>query len=231
MAGKIPALYPIIDASLVKRSTPGALEMAARDVLAGLAGQPAGIIQLRAKETGSAEFLGLARILRRICRNATFIVNDRVDVALLAGADGVHLGQEDIPAQAARRLLGRGKIIGLSTHNIEEAREAEKLARKGLVDYISFGPVFRTGTKKDARPPVGIAGLKKARKIVTFPLVAIGGINRDNMPWAIGAGADSVAIISAILGAKDIRSETKTLVERLSGLSPHPVGAASRPSR
>jgi thiamine-phosphate pyrophosphorylase len=139
------------------------------------------------------------------------VVNDRADIAMLAGADGVHLGQEDLPAETVRGLIGKNKIIGLSTHNLKEAIEADMLAKKGVIDYISYGPVFPTKTKVDARPTVGIEGLREAKKFVTAPLVAIGGITEETLFETILAGADAVSIVSDILTAKDIRSKVERL--------------------
>lgn len=199
----IPPLYLIIDSFL----TPAAdIEKTATDIMDG----GAKILQLRAKKLSSKEFLETARIIRKITkdRGAVFIVNDRVDIALLTDADGVHLGQNDLPVREARRLLGNDKIIGYSTHNMREARVAKKLP----VDYISFGPIFPTKTKEDAQTPKGIKGLSEIRKAVNIPIVAIGGITETNLIYVLKEGADSAAMISEILTEKDISKKVNRLI-------------------
>ncbi|MBI5809733.1 MAG: thiamine phosphate synthase [Deltaproteobacteria bacterium] len=165
--GRISGLYAIIDASIIK---PDGMEKTAHAVLEG----GARIIQLRAKDFGGGAMLKAARLLRGLTSRygALFIVNDRVDIALISGASGVHLGSDDIPAKDARALLGTTSIIGLSTHNL---KEVEAAAGQGA-DYISFGPVFSTETKKDAQSPKGIEALKDAVRATRLPVVAIGGI-------------------------------------------------------
>jgi thiamine-phosphate pyrophosphorylase len=124
------------------------------------------------------------------------IINDRADIALAVSADGVHLGQDDMPPDAARKLLGPNAIIGYSTHNIEQAIAATKLP----IDYLAIGPIFATTTKTDTAPVLGLDGLTAVRRAIgTFPLVAIGGITHANARQVIQAGADSVAVISAVL--------------------------------
>jgi thiamine-phosphate pyrophosphorylase len=125
---------------------------------------------------------------------ATLIVNDRVDVMLLAGWDGVHVGQEDMAADDARVVAGDGRIIGVSTHTMEQVWEAEQ----GVADYVAIGPVFATGTKLDASPVVGLDAVRRARELTSKPLVAIGGITRRNARSLIDAGADAVAVISGL---------------------------------
>lgn len=124
------------------------------------------------------------------------IVNDRVDLALAVGAHGVHLGQDDMPPEAARRLLGAEAIVGLSTHNLGQALEASKMP----ISYIAIGPIFQSSTKADTAPVLGLEGLRVVRQAIgDFPLVAIGGITRANASEVIRAGADSVAVIGALL--------------------------------
>ncbi|OGP10093.1 MAG: thiamine-phosphate diphosphorylase [Deltaproteobacteria bacterium RIFCSPLOWO2_12_FULL_43_16] len=204
----IPCIYPIIDDSIVPFDKIGEITKA---LIAG----GAKIVQLRVKRLSSKVFLKSARIIRKITRDssAIFIVNDRVDIALLAEADGVHLGQDDLPVKEARKLLGNNKIIGYSTHNIREALEAVRLP----VDYISFGPIFLTKTKHDAQTPKGIQGLAEVRKAVDIPIVAIGGITETNMIHVFQEGADSVAMISDILTASDISKKVNRLI-RIVGL-------------
>jgi len=139
---------------------------------------------------------------------AVFIVNDSVDIAIASKADGVHIGQTDAAITDARRRLGSHAIIGVSTHNAQEAIEAEAAG----ADYISFGPIFPTRTKLDADRPKGLAALAELRCHVSLPIVAIGGITEANAPQVMRAGADAVAVISAILLAKDIRLKTEALV-------------------
>lgn len=149
--------------------------------------------------------LRLAALLRR--SNALFIVNDHPDIALAVGADGVHLGQDDLPPDEARRILGSDRIIGISTHSVEQARAAQAAA----ADYIGFGPLFATGTK-DAGPLQGIENLRHIRQAVSLPVIAIGGITRDNVCDVLGAGADGVAVISAVLSAPDLREAAREMV-------------------
>ena len=216
-SGKISGLYAIIDTALVG---PDKIEKTAKKIMKG-GGR---IIQLRSKDSGdlsSKEFLNAAKILKKLTvkYNATFIVNDRVDIALISGADGVHLGQEDLPPRIARKLLGKNKIVGLSTHTMAEAFRAGKLARKGLVDYISFGPVFPTKTKKDARKAAGTAKLEKVKKSVKIPVVAIGGIKEENLPKVLKTGVDAIAMISGILKAKDIQSKISSISAAIKSLT------------
>jgi thiamine-phosphate pyrophosphorylase len=130
------------------------------------------------------------------------IVNDRCDVALAVGADGVHLGQEDLPLAEARAIVGQNVLIGVSTHNLAQALEAQA----GGADYIGFGPIFPSSSKTNPEPVVGIEGLREVRARVRIPIVAIGGITAKNAADVIAAGADGVAVISAILGAADPKS-------------------------
>jgi thiamine-phosphate pyrophosphorylase len=141
------------------------------------------------------------------------IVNDRVDVAVAVGADGVHLGQDDLPPDAARKLLGQTAIVGYSTHNIEQALEAVRLP----IDYLAIGPIFPTNTKSDTAPVLGLDGLRAVRGAIgDFPLVAIGGITHLNARVAVEAGADSVAVISALLSQPDrIPEMTRNLLQSL----------------
>lgn len=170
----------------------------------------ASILQLRDKEASLRELLSEAFALAQLCRQygATFIVNDRLDLALASGADGVHLGQDDLPAQAARRLLP-GKLLGVSTHSSEQALRAEEDG----ADYIGVGPIFPTATKETGYRPLGLEGLRKIREAVKIPILAIGGIDFENAPLVIRAGADGVAVISAVVGAPDIAQAAHRLRE------------------
>jgi thiamine-phosphate pyrophosphorylase len=172
-----------------------------RDVQSALA---AGVrmVQYRAKDTGIRTMLAEALEIRQLCRGAIFLVNDRVDVALAVDADGVHLGQDDFPGDAARRLLGPGKIIGLTVASLEEALAA---ARQGA-DYLGVSPIFTTRTKLDAGRPAGLALLREISQAVSLPLAAIGGITVENAPAVIAAGAQMVCAISAVVTKADVRA-------------------------
>jgi thiamine-phosphate pyrophosphorylase len=156
----------------------------------------ASLIQLRDKEASGRELLDQAIACLKLTREAgaTLIINDRVDVALTAGADGVHLGQDDLSVDEAREILGEDKIIGVSTHSIDQFRAALETS----ANYIALGPVFPTLTKENSAPVVGLELVREARKLTDRPLVAIGGINLGRAPEVIEAGADCVAVISAL---------------------------------
>lgn len=172
-------------------------------------------IQLRDKSCSSGELVRVGRTLREITRRSStlFIVNDRLDVALACGADGVHLGQGDLRADVARQIAPPGFIIGVSVSSVEEAMQA---GQEGA-DYVALSPVFSTGSKPDAGPGHGLLVLREIRRHVSIPVIAIGGINRDTIPDVIAAGADGVAVISAVVGAVDITAaarDLKTLITR-----------------
>jgi thiamine-phosphate pyrophosphorylase len=174
----------------------------------------ADVLQLRDKEASGGRLYRAALELRRITReaNVPFIVNDRVDVAMAAGADGVHVGQEDLPASAARKILGPGKILGVSADTVEEAIRAEEDG----ADYLGVGPVFEArGTKADAGEPAGLDLIAKIRRRTRLPIVAIGGINAENARQVLEAGADAVAVISAIVAADDMAQATRELKLKL----------------
>ena len=153
-------------------------------------------IQYREKDKSRRDIYREAFILRKLTNEfgAVFIVNDYTDIVLAVNADGVHLGQKDLPLKEARKILGKGKIIGVSTHCAEEAIAAET----GGADYIGFGPIFHTETK-DAGKPKGITSLREIKKLIKIPVIAIGGINTENLESVIDAGADAVAVSSAII--------------------------------
>jgi thiamine-phosphate pyrophosphorylase len=159
-----------------------------------------GIVQYRAKETGTRVMLAEAQELKNLCQGAIFLINDRVDVALAVDADGVHLGQEDMPYETARRLLGPGKIIGITVSTLTEARSA---ARQGA-DYLGVSPIFFTRTKPDAGTPTGLTLLQEIRNSVSLPLAAIGGITHENAPEVIAAGADMICAISQVVTHPDV---------------------------
>src|SRR5712692_6178124 len=173
------------------------------------------LFQLRLKTLHAGEFYGLAAQFCALVRagGGTFIVNDRVDVAQAVGADGVHLGQEDLPLADARAILGLGKLIGISTHTMNQALEADA----GGADYVGFGPIFPTSTKEQPDPVVGIAGLREVRAKVRLPIVAIGGINAKNVREVVAAGADCCAVISAVLSASNPGKAMAELVKAIEG--------------
>lgn len=177
-------------------------------VLAAVEGG-AGVVQLREKELATREFVESARRLKALLepRGIPLIVNDRGDVALAAGADGVHLGQEDMAYPDARALLGPDAIIGLSVETPEDVREAEGFD----VDYLGVSPIFPTPTKSDTKGAWGLDGLAEVRRMSRHRLVAIGGLNATNAADAIRAGADAVAVVSAICAAADPRRAAKEL--------------------
>lgn len=167
------------------------------------------MVQLREKEIDTREFIALARRLQPILRAAgvPLIINDRVDVALAVDADGVHIGQSDMPYEIARRLLGPDKIIGLSVENMDEVLEANSLD----VDYIGVSPVYSTATKTDTAPPFGLDGLKRAVELSAHPTVAIGGMNARTAADALATGVDGIAVVSAICSAPDPREAARYL--------------------
>lgn len=187
--------YFVTDAGLSRAGTIADVKKA---IQAGV-----GVIQYRNKTGTTAELYKEAAELRRLCNNTCLLINDRVDIALAIGADGVHLGQEDMPVHEARRLLGKKKIIGLTVHSLKEAREA----RRSGVDYIGVSPIFATSTKHDAGEPAGVALVRKIKKEVSLPLVAIGGITLENAFQVISAGADALCAISAVITGKDVKKE------------------------
>lgn len=162
-------------------------------------------VQYREKHKSAKDMCAEAMELRKICKNITFLVNDRVDVALSVNADGVHLGGDDLPYPAARKLLGKNKLIGLTAHNLKEAKEAEKMG----ADYIGVSPIFKTATKPDAGKPAGIKLIKEVKKSVSIPVIAIGGINLFNAPEVIRAGADGLAAIAAVVTKPDVKKSIR----------------------
>jgi thiamine-phosphate pyrophosphorylase len=167
------------------------------------------IVQYREKNASTHRMIEEAAELLRLCRatGIPFIVNDRIDVALAVDADGVHVGQDDMPASVARRLIGKKKILGVSAGSAEEARKA---VLDGA-DYIGASPIFSTPTKPDAPPPLGIEGLREVTRAVKIPVVAIGGISEMNAAAMIEAGAAGVAVVSAIVAAEDVEAAARAL--------------------
>jgi len=204
----LPKIYPITDPTLSSLSH---AEQARRLIEGG-----ASLIQVRDKIASPAEFYEAAAEAVELAqkRKVKIVVNDRVDVALAVGADGVHLGQDDLPPDEARKILGPDAILGFSTHSIEQALAAMKLP----IDYIAIGPIFSTSTKMDAESTVGIEGLRRVRRdIGAFPLVAIGGVNRTNVASVVSAGADSAAVIGDVISgdAYEITSRMRELLKIL----------------
>ncbi len=196
------ALYAIVD-PILSRGRP--LNSILQDLLKG----GALWIQLRAKGTTSNEFFQLARAARQLTREAgaLFIVNDRVDIAQATQADGVHLGQDDLPLNVAKRLM-REKIIGISTHDLAQAQEAER----GGANYIGFGPIFGTATKDTGYSARGLTMLREIRRAVKVPIVAIGGITENNVTQVWEAGADAAAMISDLMRAEDIAEKVRRIL-------------------
>ncbi len=161
------------------------------------------VVQYREKQGRPRDLVAEARGLRELCRHTRFLINDRVDFALEVGADGVHLGQEDLPCPEARKMLGPEKIIGVTVHNVAEALAAQA----GGADYLGVSPIFSTATKADAGAPAGVALLAEISRRVTLPLVAIGGITLANAPAVIEAGADAVCAISAVVTRPEVKAE------------------------
>ncbi len=207
----LAGLYVILDADTSRGRS-------LLDLLTQAADGGARLFQYRNKPASMLEAYREAVRLRQAAADAgaRFLVNDRCDLALAVEADGVHLGQQDLPVQMARALLGPDKLIGLSTHT-----DAQVTAATGTgADYLGFGPIFTPGSKRDHDPVVGIEGLRRIRRLTSLPVFAIGGIARDHLPAIIGAGADGVAVISAIAQAPDVTATTRAFVSEFR--SPHP---------
>ncbi|AKB28207.1 Thiamin-phosphate pyrophosphorylase [Methanosarcina siciliae C2J] len=168
------------------------------------------IVQYREKNKSTKEMVDEASEIKRICRDrAIFLVNDRIDVALAVDADGVHIGQDDMPIEIAKKLLGPEKIIGLTVHNVEEAVKAEESG----ADYIGLGSIFDTSTKKDAGKGIGPASIREVKNAIKIPVVAIGGINKENCIPVVENGADSLVAISAVVCSDDVKRETREFIE------------------
>lgn len=194
MSLTLPPIYPITDIGISGLSTP---EQVKRLIQGG-----ATVVQLREKNASGLEQYQAAALSVTYAKahGVKVIINDRVDIAILAKADGVHVGQDDLPPIQARRLLGDAAIIGFSTHNLEQVREAVAMP----IDYLAYGPVFATDTKDRPDPVVGIEALRRVKDVAKdLPLVAIGGITRDNVESVLAAGADSAAMISGLLGGPE----------------------------
>ncbi len=209
MGGKIPfnpLLYLVTDPDLsLGRSEE---EVVRRAVAAGVT-----MVQYRDKDTSTRRMIDKTRLLARICKPAgvALIVNDRLDVALAGGAEGVHLGQDDMDAGDCRKITGDDFIIGVSVTTIEEVTDAE---REGA-DYLGANGVFPTGTKTDLGEPLGLEGVSRLASAASLPMVAIGGIKDTNAAQVMGAGADGVAVVSYIVGAENIEERCENLLRIL----------------
>jgi thiamine-phosphate pyrophosphorylase len=200
------SLYLVTDRGLARGRTTGDIVRAA--VRGGVS-----CVQLREKTCSTREFIAEALAIRDFLksRGIPLIINDRVDVALTVGADGVHLGQSDMPLAMARSILGRSHIIGISAESLRDAAEAEK----GGADYLGISPIFATATKTDTAAPLGLEGLQAIRRAVKLPLVAIGGLGPSNAAGVIVSGADGVAVVSAIVAAADPEDAAREIARRI----------------
>jgi thiamine-phosphate pyrophosphorylase len=202
-AKRVVGLYVIVDIESLKGESP--LEAAAAAIRGG-----ARVIQLRDKKGSRRSFFQTALELQKLCRenNVLFIVNDSLEAALAVNADGLNVGRDDLPVAEARRLLPIDKIVGASARTVEEA----KAARVAGADYLGVGSVYPTGTKADIEV-VGLKRIKEIKRSVELPIVAIGGINKDNISDVMKAGADAAAVIGAVMGAADVEKATRQLVQ------------------
>jgi thiamine-phosphate pyrophosphorylase len=201
----LPRLYVILDAALITSSE--------RDCALGLAEAGVRLLQYRNKSAPARQYLASSRELAETLRphGVSFFVNDRPDVAFFAGAAGVHVGQDDLDVEQARRVVGREKLVGVSTHSLEQfERAAESSA-----DYIAVGPIFSTSSKANPDPVVGLDFIRTVRRLTDKPVVAIGGITLERAASVIEAGADSVAVISGILGAADPAQRARQYIDVL----------------
>lgn len=202
-------LYLITDRKIAAKPLPDAVRLALEGGVKA--------VQLREKDLPVRELLALARELRTITREfgAKLFINDRVDVAMIVGADGVHLGGASMPVDAARKIVGKDMLIGASTHNMEEALAAQK----GGADLITFGPIFDTPSKAKYGSPVGAAAIRKLKNEINIPIFALGGINSGNVLQVMSAGADGIAMISAIFSAEDIQKTAAAFNKALTAIS------------
>jgi len=201
----LPRLYVILDAALLK--------IPAKECAKSLVDAGVRLIQYRNKRASGRELFETSRELAEYLNplGVQFIVNDRADVAALAGVRGVHVGQDDLGVEQAREVMGAGKLVGLSTHNAGQFRGALGTS----ADYIAEGPIFATGSKENPDPVVGVGFVREARGLTDRPIVAIGGITLERAAEVIEAGADSVAIISDILSAENVGKRAREYVDLL----------------
>jgi len=203
---RFPPLYAIVDPLDTARDPVALAQM----LLAG----GARLLQLRLKQASSGELLAVAKAVQPLAQahGARFLVNDRPDVARAVGADGVHLGQDDLPIAAARRVLGPGPLVGISTHDLGEAR----VAAAAGADYVAIGPIYATTSKEKALAPRGLELMRVVRAALpATTLVAIGGITAETAPAVRAAGADAVAVIGALTRAPDVAAAVRELLARL----------------
>jgi thiamine-phosphate pyrophosphorylase len=207
----LPRLYVILDAALITSPE--------RDCARSLTEAGVRLLQYRNKAAHARRYLESSRALAElVCpKGVSFIVNDRPDVAFLAGATGVHVGQDDLDVEQARGVAGPNKLLGVSTHNLEQFERAASSS----ADYIAVGPLFRTSSKADPDPVVGLDFLRKVRGLTEKPIVAIGGITLERAAAAIQAGADSVAVISGILNTPDPTQRAREYINILEAVE-HP---------
>jgi thiamine-phosphate pyrophosphorylase len=205
MQFKLPPIYPITDKQLACRTSH-------LSILKELARGGAEMVQIRDKSTPTRELItDLYRCIEFASKKGVvLIVNDRCDLALSCGAAGIHLGQDDLPPEAARSIVGRRKILGLSAHSIAQVRKAALLP----VQYIGFGPIYATSTKTDSSPPAGLRKLARACRESTLPVVAIGGIGLAQIREVLQAGATSAAVISALMKAENLAREMQKFLEK-----------------
>jgi thiamine-phosphate pyrophosphorylase len=201
----LPRLYVILDAALITSPE--------RDCAASLAEAGVRLLQYRNKSALARQYLDSSRALAELLspRGVSFFVNDRPDVVFLAGASGVHVGQDDLTVEQARRVLGPDKLVGVSTHNLEQFEKAAASS----ADYIAVGPIFSTSSKTNPDPVVGLDLLRRVRTLTDKPIVAIGGIALERAASAIEAGSDSVAVISGILSAADPAQRAREYITTL----------------
>lgn len=205
MTLSLPTVYPITDTTISGLSH-------ARQVEA-LAAGGATIVQLRDKTASPRAFYDAVIDALKVAGplGVKIIVNDRADIAVAAGAAGVHLGQEDLPVEYARKLVGSSRIVGYSTHSIEQAIAADALD----IDYIAIGPIFETTSKQNPDPVLGLDAIRRIKPSIHKPLVAIGGMTLERAQLVIEAGADCVALISDLIGAADIAARARLFIEQL----------------
>jgi thiamine-phosphate pyrophosphorylase len=201
----LPRLYVILDAALIT--------FPERDCALSLAEAGVRLLQYRNKSAPARRYLDSSRELAETLRprGVSFFVNDRPDVAALAGATGVHVGQEDLDVEQARRVVGRDRLVGVSTHNLEQFERAAASS----ADYIAVGPIYETSTKANPDPVVGVDLLRRVRRLSDKPVVAIGGITLEHAAAVIEAGADSIAVISGILSAPDPGQRARQYIKTL----------------
>ena len=206
----MPRLYVILDAGML---TEPAGDTAQKLIEAGVR-----LLQYRNKNGAACELFAEALNIARVARSArcTFIVNDRPDVAYLSGADGVHVGQQDLGVEQARHVIGSERWVGVSTHNFEQFERAAASS----ADYIAVGPIFPTPSKENPDPVVGLDFVRRVRPMTQKPIVAIGGITLERAPEVLETGADAVAVISDILLAKDPAARTRDFIRRLEAVKP-----------